>query len=174
MVGPPGTEVPPPPGGWIPDPDNPDWEICYYDCGDPDNDHKDNGGSSTKSSSSSKTIIINQGASVNEVSNCRIDGSAHGTQQKFDTAKFRACGLYANGQKAYSDGFIAGCTQAGNTQQMCLAFVELNTRTQPTQPQTQTQIVTQPTKLPTQITTPQPQTQSATQPTQAIQPTAVG
>ncbi len=106
--------------------------------------NRDNGGSS----SSSTTTIINP----SEVSSCRLDGNAHGIQQKFDTAKYQACGLYANGQLAYTDGFIAGCTQVGNTQQLCQAFIDssiLNMRTQSTQTQTQ----------------------SATPPTQTIQPT---
>jgi hypothetical protein len=104
---------------------------------------------------------------ANEVSSCRIDGNAHGIQQKFDTAKYRACGLYPNGQIAYSEGFVMGCTQVGNTQQICQAFLDssiLNMRTQqPTQ--TQSQTATQPT---------QSNTQTPTQPTQAIQPSAVG
>ena len=85
-----------------------------------------------------------------EVSSCRLDGNAHGIQQKFDIAKYRACGLYPNGQIAYTDGFVMGCTQLGNTQQLCQAFVVMNTQ--------QTQTVTQ------------PNTQSTIQPTQAIQP----
>jgi hypothetical protein len=87
-----------------------------------------------------------------DVSSCKLDGSADGIQQKFDTAKYQACGLYATSQKVYFDGFIVGCTQVGNTQQICQALVNssiLNMKTQPTQ------------------------TQTATQPTQAIQPTAL-
>ncbi len=111
---------------------------------------KDNGGSSSSSSSSTTTII-----NPSEVSSCKLDGSTHGIQQKFDTAKYQACGLYPNGQIAYTDGFVAGCTQVGNTQLICQALIDssiLNMRTQPTQTQTQ----------------------SAAQATQAIQPTAVG
>ena len=88
---------------------------------------------------------------------CRLDGNADGIQQKFDSIKYRACGLYPNGQIAYTDGFVMGCTQVGNTQQLCQAFVVMNTQ--------QTQTVAQPQT--------QPITQSTTQPTQAIQPTAV-
>jgi hypothetical protein len=108
------------------------------------------------SSSTFSTTIVNPAAPPTtttvtpEVSNCRVDGNANGFQQQFDTAKFSACGLYPTGQTAYSEGFIEGCTQAGNTQQMCTAFMQLNTGAQST---TQTQ----------------PQT--TTQPTQAIQPT---
>ena len=100
-------------------------------------------------------------ANAVDVSNCRLDGSANGIQQKFDTPKYLACGLYADGQKAYSDGFVVGCTQICNTQLVCQALVDssiLNTKTQPTQTATQ----------PTQT-----QTQTATQPTQAIQPATV-
>jgi hypothetical protein len=106
-------------------------------------DKNGNGGSSSSSSATATANVI-----AAEVSSCKLDGNAYGIQQKFDSIKYQACGLYANGQKAYSDGFIAGCTQAGNTQLMCLSFVELNTSTQLTQPQTQ----------------------SAIQPPQAIQP----
>jgi hypothetical protein len=87
-----------------------------------------------------------------EVSSCKLDGSADGIQQKFETAKYQACGLYANGQKAYADGFVVGCTKVSNTQQICQALVDsnkLNMNTQPTHSATQ-----------------------LTKPTQAIQPTA--
>jgi hypothetical protein len=123
------------------------------------------GGSSSSSSSASASATANViGA---EVSSCRLDGNAHGIQQKFDIAKYRACGLYPNGQIAYTDGYVLGCTQVGNTQQLCQAFVVMNTQqtqTAATQPQTQpnTQSTTQPT-----------QTQPSTQPTQAIQPADV-
>ena len=76
---------------------------------------------------------------------CRLYGNADGIQQKFDSTKFQSCGLYLNGQKAYSDGFITGCTQVGNTQVICQALVNssiLNAKIQPTQ----TQTVTQPTQ----------------------------
>jgi hypothetical protein len=79
-----------------------------------------------------------------EVSNCRLDGNANGIQQQFDMAKYNACGLYPTGQTAYSEGFIAGCTQAGNTQQMCMAFMQLSTGAQSTQ--TQPPTTTQPTQ----------------------------
>ena len=80
--------------------------------------NKDSGGSS-RSSSSSSSSSARATANVigTEVSSCRLDGNAHGIQQKFDIAKYQACGLYPNGQIAYSDGFLVGCTQVGNTQQ---------------------------------------------------------
>jgi hypothetical protein len=84
------------------------------------------------SSSSSTTITINAA----EVYSCRIDGSSDGIQQEFNSIKYQACGLYPNGHLAYSDGFITGCTQAGNTQVICQALVDssiLNTKIQPTQ-----------------------------------------
>jgi hypothetical protein len=121
--------------------------------------HLERSGSSSKSSSSSssssKTTIINPNADPNaaEVSSCRLDGNAHGIQQKFDSIKYQACGLYPNGQIAYTDGFVVGCTQVGNTQQLCQAFVVMNI--QPTQTATQ------------------PNIQSTIQPTQAIQPSGV-
>ena len=92
-----------------------------------------------------------------EVSSCRLDGSTNGIQQMFDTAKYQACGLYPNGQKAYSDGFVMGCTQVGNTQQLCQAFVVMNTQ--------QIQTALQPQTQPNMLSTTQP-----TQPTQPIQP----
>jgi hypothetical protein len=82
-----------------------------------------------------------------EESSCKILGSADGILQKFDTARYQACGLYANSQKAYSDGFIVGCTQASNTQLICQSFVDsniINTNIQTTQ--TPTQAATQPTQ----------------------------
>jgi hypothetical protein len=108
-------------------------------------------GSSSSSSSSSSTTTITNAA---ETSNCRLDGNAHGIQQKFDSIKYQACGLYPTGQVAYTDGFVMGCTQVGNTQQLCQAFVIMNTQ------QTQTAAT-------------QPNIQSTTQPTQAIQPSGV-
>jgi len=99
-----------------------------------------------------------------EESSCRLDGSADGIQQTFDSIKYQACGLYTNGQKAYSDGFIMGCTQVGNTQLICQALVDssiLNAKTQ----LMQTSIPPPPTQSTTQTT--------VIQPTQAIQPAAV-
>jgi hypothetical protein len=103
------------------------------------------GSSSSSSSSASATAAANVIAA--EVSSCELDGKAHGIQQKFDSIKYQTCGSYPNAQLAYSNGFITGCMQVGNTQQLCQAFVNMNI-----QPQTQ---------LPTQTTT---------QPPQAIQP----
>jgi hypothetical protein len=85
--------------------------------------------------SASATASATANADVVDVSNCRLDGSANGIQQKFDAAKYLACGLFADGQKAYSDGFVVGYTQIGNTQLVCQALVDssiLNTKTQPT------------------------------------------
>jgi hypothetical protein len=78
-------------------------------------------------------------SSVEETS-CNIKGSANGIHQVFDTAKSRAYGLYPNGQKAYSDGFVMGCTPIGNTQLICQSLVDssiLNMKTQPIQTTTQ-------------------------------------
>ena len=122
----------------------------------------DGGGPSSSSASASATATV-IGA---EVSSCRLDGNAHGMQQKFDSIKYRACGLYPNGQVAYSDGFILGCTQVGNTQQLCQALVLMNTQQTPTVTQSQTQPNTQ-------SATQQPQPAQPAQPTQAIQPSDV-
>jgi hypothetical protein len=59
---------------------------------------------------------------------------------------------FPNGQLAYSDGFVMGCTQIGNTNLICHSLVDssiLNTKIQPTQT---TQTV-QHTSLPVHITT---------------------
>jgi hypothetical protein len=115
-----------------------------------------------QSASASASATATANANAADVSNCRLDGSANGIQLKFDGTKYLACGLYAGGQKAYSDGFVVGCSQIGNTQLVCQALADssiLNTKTQPTQTQAQ----------PTQS-----QTQTATRPTQAIQPAIVG
>jgi hypothetical protein len=120
----------------------------YWDNGKCVANTRGGGGSSSSSSSSVTANVI-----AAEVSSCELDGKAHGIQQKFDTAKYRACGSYPNAQLAYSNGFITGCMQVGNTQQLCQAFVESS------KPQTRT--ATQPPQLPTQI---------ITQPPQAIQP----
>jgi hypothetical protein len=145
---------------------DPTWWQCPPECGP--GTHLENGhcvpnkrGGSSSSSSSSSTATVNLiGA---EVSSCRLDGNAHGIQQKFNPVRYQACGLYPNAQLAYTDGFIMGCTQVGNTQQLCQAFVVMNTQ------QTQT-TATQPNM---QSTTQLTQTQPLAQSTQAIQPSAV-
>lgn len=68
---------------------------------------------------------------------------------KFNTVRYQACGIYASADKAYYDGFVAGCTQVGNTKLICETVANSN------------------------IEAPPAQTQTATQPTQAIQPAAV-
>jgi hypothetical protein len=111
---------------------------------------------------SSATATAASTANIAEESNCRLDGSADGIQQKFDSIKYQACGLYTNAQKAYSDGFVLGCTQIGNTQLICQSLVDssiLNVNTQPTKTSAQ----------PTQT-----QTQTQTQPTPGIQPALIG
>lgn len=100
-------------------------------------------------------------ATSGEVSSRRLDGSSDGILQKFDTTKYQACGLYVEGQKAYPDGFIIGCTQVGNTHLICQSFVDssiINMKAK------SVQTITQPLS-----------TQEATQPTtqQGIQPAAV-
>ena len=104
-------------------------------------------------SSAIATATSTKDTNAADVSNCKLDGSADGILQKFDSIKYQACGLFTNAQKAYSDGFLMGCTQVGNTQLICQALAdtsELNMKTQLTQ------------------------TQTAIQPTQAIQPATLG
>lgn len=93
--------------------------------------------SATASASASRT------ATSAEVSSCRLDGSADGILQKFDSAKYQACGLYVEGHKAYSDGFVIGCTQVGNTKLICQAFADSNIMNMKTQ---SAQAATQPTQ----------------------------
>lgn len=50
--------------------------------------------------SASATASATANANAVDVSNCRLDGSANGIQHKFDAAKYLACGLFADGQKA--------------------------------------------------------------------------
>ena len=102
------------------------------------------GGSSSSSSSASATATVNViGA---EVSSCRLDGNAHGIQQKFNPVRYQACGLYTSADKEYYDGFVVGCMQVGNTKLICETVANSN------------------------IAAPPAQTQTAAQPTQAIQP----
>ena len=125
----------------VPEPDpcleNPDLDECLPSkCGP--GTHLENGicvrdkGNAGSSSSSSTTITINAA----EIYSCRLDGSSDGIQQKFNSIKYQACGLYPNGQLAYSDGFVMGCTQIGNTNLICQSLVNssiLNAKIQPTQ-----------------------------------------
>jgi hypothetical protein len=100
--------------------------------------------------SASSTAAANEA----DISNCKLDGSADGIQQKFDTAKYQACKLHTNNDKIYYDGFVTGCMNVGNTKLICETVADsniLNIKTQPTQTQT-----------------------TEAQSTQAIQPTAVG
>jgi hypothetical protein len=104
------------------------------------------------SSSTFSTTIVNPAAPTTttttvspEVSNCRVDGNANGFQQQFDNAKYSACGLYPTGQTAYTEGFTEGCMETGNTNQMCSAFIQLNTGAQSTT-QTQPPTTAQPTQ----------------------------
>ena len=98
--------------------------------------------------SPSANVTINTNPA--EAYSCRLDGSADGIQQKFDAANYQACTIYVNGQDAYTDGFVTGCTQVGNSEQLCQAFVHssiLNTKSQPTK------IAIQPAQLPVRTTT---------------------
>ena len=102
------------------------------------------------------TVIQSPSASVTintnpaEAYSCRLEGSADGIHQKFDAANYQECTIYVNGQDAYTDGFVTGCTQVGNSEQLCQAFVHssiLNTKSQPTK------IAIQPAQLPVRTTT---------------------
>ena len=63
----------------------------------------------------SATATATANTNAADVSNCKLDGSADGILQKFDSVKYQACGLFTHAQKTYSDGFVMGCTQIGNT-----------------------------------------------------------
>ena len=75
------------------------------------------------------TVIQSPSASVTintnpaEAYSCRLEGSADGIHQKFDAANYQECTIYVNGQDAYTDGFVTGCPQVGNSEQLCQAFV---------------------------------------------------
>jgi hypothetical protein len=101
----------------------------------------------------SATATATATATANEVdvSNCKLDGSVDGIQQKFNPVRYQACGIYPSADKAYYDGFVAGCMQVGNTKLICETVANSNTATPP---------------LPAQ-------TQTTSPPTQAIQPAAV-
>ncbi len=78
---------------------------------------------------------------LTDVSNCKLDGSADGIFQNFNTAKYQACKLHTNNDRIYYDGFVTGCMQIGNTKLICETADSsiLNIKTQPTQtPTTQT------------------------------------
>jgi hypothetical protein len=110
-------------------------------------DDKDNSNSGSSSSSTTKTIVINPSCTISnavDISNCKLDGSADGIQQKFDTAKYQVCKLHTNSDKVYYDGFITGCMQLGNTKLICEAIADSNILNIKTQLQTQT--TTQPTQ----------------------------
>jgi hypothetical protein len=101
-----------------------------------------------QSASAAATVPVNEA----DISNCKLDGSTDGIQQKFIPVRYRACGLYTNADKAYYDGFIAGCVQAGNTKLICETVANSNIVEPPTQTNMQT----------------------ASPPIQAIQPATVG
>jgi hypothetical protein len=94
-----------------------------------DKDSNNNSGSSSSSSSTTKTIVVNptsSTANAADVSTCKLDGSADGIQQKFDTAKYQACKLHTNNDKIYYDGFVTGCMQVGNTKLICETVANSN------------------------------------------------
>ncbi len=79
---------------------NPLVKECYHN---QNNKEKDN---DKKTKVVHKTTIIRGArasasatatANAAEESSCRLDGSANGIQQMFDTAKYQTCGLYPNG-----------------------------------------------------------------------------
>ena len=129
----------------------------YMTCHGPDEKKNDNDNDkkviqkTTVIQSATATANANANANTNaaDVSNCKLNGSADGIQQKFNPVKYQACGLYTSADKAYYDGFVAGCMQVGNTKLICETVANSN------------------------IIAPPAQMQTATQPIQAIQPAAV-
>jgi hypothetical protein len=101
----------------------------YLTCDSQKKNDNSNGGPNIGSSTTTKNIVINPTpatstpetttANAADISNCKLDGSADGIQQKFDTAKYQACKLYTNNDKVYYDGFVAGCMNIGNTKLIC-------------------------------------------------------
>ena len=102
-------------------------------------------------SASASASSIAAASNEADISNCKLDGSADGIQQKFNQVRYQACGLYTYADKAYYDGFVAGCMEVGNTKLICETVANSNIVTPQTQKQTQT----------------------TTQPAQAIQPATV-
>ena len=49
----------------------------------------------------SATATATANTNAADVSNCKLDGSADGILQKFDSVKYQACGLFTHAQKAY-------------------------------------------------------------------------
>jgi hypothetical protein len=70
-----------------------------------------------------------------EVSNCKLEGSTDGIQQKFNPVRYHACGLYTSADKAYYDGFVTGCMQVGNTKLICEIVANSNIVAPPAQTQ---------------------------------------
>jgi hypothetical protein len=68
---------------------------------------------------SASAITTPTTASAADESNCKLDGSADGIQQKFDTAKYQACKLHTNNDRIYYGGFVTGCMQVWNTKLIC-------------------------------------------------------
>ena len=144
----------------------------YMTCHEPDEKKNDNDNDNDKKVIQKTTVIQSATATANananantnaaDVSNCKLNGSADGIQQKFNSVRYQACGLYTSAEKAYYDGFVAGCMQVGNTKLICETVANSNIVAPPAQTQTATQPQTQ------------PNTQTAAQPTQAIQPAAPG
>jgi hypothetical protein len=123
---------------------------------------KDNSNSNSNSGSSSsttKTIVIDPSSTANaaDVSTCKLDGSADGIQQIFDTVKYQACKLHTHNDKIYYDGFVTGCMQVGNTKLICETVANSNILN----------INTQNPQTPAAATTTIPQS------SQAIQPAAI-
>jgi hypothetical protein len=89
-------------------------KVDWRNCKDATEKNDNNNDDSTKSIQTTMTTSN----SVEEAS-CRLDGSADGIQQKFNQVRYQACGLYTYADKAYYDGFVAGCMNVGNTKLIC-------------------------------------------------------
>jgi hypothetical protein len=69
-----------------------------------------------------------QSTAVNETrwyNNCVGGGKQAGGGLQFDTLDYQNCGINANGDKGYYDGFVEGCMgiDSTNTKELCDAFI---------------------------------------------------
>ncbi|MGH9974997.1 MAG: hypothetical protein ACRD8Z_04065, partial [Nitrososphaeraceae archaeon] len=117
----------------------------YMTCHEPDEKKNDNDNDkkviqkTTVIQSATATATANANTNAADVSNCKLNGNADGIQQKFNPVRYQACGLYTSADKAYYDGFVAGCMQVGNTKLICETVANNNTIAPPAQMQTATQ-----------------------------------
>lgn len=90
-----------------------------------DNDSNDNDNTPVIANTPALTV---QNTAVNETrwyNNCVGGGKQDGEGLHFNTFSYQTCGHNANGDKAYYDGFVQGCTgiDSANTPELCDSYV---------------------------------------------------